>query len=113
MGDYQVLTDDDKAEIVAEVLDDLRVAFDCALWIEAHSPHGEGGNRDGGRPRGSSLWLGWPNFGRFMERQNHDHRLVRLKPWRGDRHRQRSWPWGIRETPTVPWVPVWKDPRGA
>ena len=104
---------EEAAEIVAEVLDDLRVAFDCALWIEAHSPHGEGGNRDGGRPRGSSLWLGWPNFGRFMERQNHDHRLVRLKPWRGDRHRQRSWPWGIRETPTVPWVPVWKDPRGA
>lgn len=101
---------EEAAEIVAEVLDDLRVAYDVALWIEAHAPHGDSGDRGGGRPRGSSLWLGWPNFGRYMERQRTDTKLVRLKPWRGDRHRGRLWPWGLKETLTRPWVPVFEDP---
>lgn len=104
---------EEAAEIVSNVLDDLRVAYDCALWIEAHAPHGEGGNRDGGRPRGSALWTGWPNFGRWLTRNppgTNDPRLVQLRNWRGDRHRERAWPWGLRETPSVPWVPVWEKP---
>lgn len=99
---------EEAAEQVAHVLDDLRVKFDCALWIEAHAPHGEGGNRDRGRPRGSALWMGWPNFGFWFNRLRDNNSVAELAPWRGHRHRGRKWPWGVREGKVVPWEPVWE-----
>lgn len=101
---------EEAAEIVSANLDEIRVAYDCALWIEAHAAKGEGGNRDGGVVRGSGLWWGWPNFARWLERNKSDESLIKLHAWRFDRHRGRAFPWGLRETRDVPWVPVWNDP---
>lgn len=91
------------AEKVTQVLDDLRVEFDCSLIIEAHAPHGEGGDRANWRPRGSTLFLGWPEFGIGMKPLLDDSGTVRLVRWRGDRVRGRDWPDQIKEGRMWPW----------
>lgn len=96
---------EEAAEHVSGVLDRLRVAHDCALWIEAHAPHGDGGDRGGWRPRGSALWMGWPNFGFGLKRVSKTG--IELKRWRGDRHRGRRWPWGLTEGGPWSWTPIW------
>lgn len=99
--DAKSKSSEEAAETVAAVLDDLRVKYDCALWIENHPPHSED------RTRGSSLWDGWFPFSFFAKRV--DKLTVELKPTRGMRFRNRQWPWGIREGQKgeLPWVPVW------
>jgi len=74
----------------AQVFDRLRVKHDCALIIEAHSPHGEGGDRAGLRPYGASLWRRWPEFGFGMKPNGTDD--ATLIAWRGARHRDRAYP---------------------
>ena len=92
---------EEAAEEVAELLDDLRVRYDCALWIENHPPHGED------RTRGSALWDGWFPLSFFMKRV--DIKTVELIRTRGLRWRGRKWPWGLREggDDDLPWLPVW------
>lgn len=47
---------------IAKYLDQLRVVYGCALWIEHHAPLGASGSRDL-RPFGSAVWSRWPEFG--------------------------------------------------
>lgn len=89
---------DDEAAPVLSALDTLRDRG-CSLIIEAHAGHaresgenGRPGERDL-RPRGSSAFLGWPEFGYGM-RQTGDGK-VRMVPWRGDRD-ERGWPQFLR-----------------
>jgi hypothetical protein len=75
-------------------LDRLRVLYDLALLLEAHSPH------DANRPYGWSGWKRWPEFGLHL------HEDGRLDHWRGQRD-ERNWP--ARLTKGVPadwlWLP--------
>jgi replicative DNA helicase len=89
------------------VFDEIRTEHDCALWIEAHAPHGDKGDRAGWRPRGSTLWEGWPEFGIGMKPI--DDQTVELVRWRGDRDRNREclWPKQLTEGRSWPWtVPI-------
>lgn len=95
-------TDETAAEEAAFAFDRLRERHGCALLIEAHSPHGEAGDRAGLRPYGASLWLRWPEFGIAMKRLP-GARAVELKHWRGARDRGRDWPEQMFEGSRWPW----------
>lgn len=79
----KALQTDDEATPVLAALDTIRDRG-TALLIEAHAGHttGAGGVRNL-RPRGSSAFLGWPEFGYGMKRTGQT--SAGLVPWRGDR----------------------------
>ena len=99
---------DEQAAIAAQnVLDDLRVNFDCALILETHAPKGSSTGREL-IPFGSSAWMRWPEFGWKLvpcddrgEPQSKG-RSVTIDRFRGDRVpietprlflRGKEWPW--------------------
>lgn len=90
------MNDETAARDLAHTLDTLRVRHNAALIIEAHSGQAEdGGGRRKLRPRGSSLFLGWPNVGIGI-RPHQDCKVdppnwVEVKAWRGHRE-DREWP---------------------
>lgn len=98
-------SDDDAAPVVA-VLDMIRERG-AALILEAHAGHalGVGGRRDL-RPRGSSTFLGWPEFGYGLrwtdDPQGLVKRTVDMVAWRGDRD-ERSWPDMLTQGDVWPW----------
>jgi replicative DNA helicase len=97
---------EESAEMVANALDELRVRHDCALLIEAHAPHGEGADRAGLRPAGSSLWLRWPEVGFGLKvGGNGDADVVQ---WRGIRDRDRiaEWPKVFARGRVWPWEAI-------
>lgn len=99
---------DEQAAIAAQnVLDDLRVAFDCAVILETHAPKGSASGREL-IPFGSSAWMRWPEFGwKLVPCDDRGEpstrgRSVKLDRFRGDRvqislpthfTRGRDWPW--------------------
>jgi KaiC/GvpD/RAD55 family RecA-like ATPase len=103
---YKLATGDPISEEVARrvsaVLDRLQVHWGFALLIEAHVPHGQGGNRPE-RPYGASLWLRWPEFGLYLSQTG------TLSHWRGQRD-QREWPASLKRGGDWPWMPD-RDPR--
>ena len=48
---------------IAKYLDQIRVVYGCALWIEHHAPLGASGSSRDLRPFGSAVWSRWPEFG--------------------------------------------------
>lgn len=92
--------DETAAEEFALAIDRLRAAFGVVVLMEAHAPHGEGGNRANWRPYGASLWMRWPEFGFGLKPLNEDATEVEIVAWRGERERGRAWPkrmvWGQR-----------------
>lgn len=103
----RALNDDSDAAPVIATLNMVR-ARGCAVVLEAHSGHavGVGGLRDP-RPRGSSAFLGWPEFGyglRWADGSTKDHRIVEFVSWRGDRD-EREWPEMLAAGGTWPWRP--------
>jgi hypothetical protein len=95
-------TSEEVARKVSSVLDDLRVRYGFALLIEAHVPHGQGGNRPE-RPYGASMWLRWPEFGLHLTQTG------RLTHWRGQRD-EREWPALLKRGGEWPWTPD-RNPR--
>lgn len=98
-------SDDDAAPVIA-VIDMIR-ARDACVVLEAHAGHAlsTGGRRDM-RPRGSSAFLGWPEFGYGM-RWSEDPmakkaRTVDMVSWRGDRD-ERDWPEMLTQGGIWPW----------
>ncbi len=88
------------------VLDDFRKRFGCALLLEGH-PGLTAYENDDWRPRGSSVWLDWPEYGfGFAPEQTKDPggRAVRVKRWREDRHAGRPWPSMFVSGQPWPWV---------
>lgn len=85
-------SDETAAEEAAYALDRLRIRHGMAVSLEAHSPHGESGDRAGGRPYGASLWLRWPEFGIYLKPMTGETSSVELRHWRGARDRDRDWP---------------------
>jgi replicative DNA helicase len=94
--------DETAAEECAFALDRLRERYGCALSIEAHSPHGSNGDREGLRPYGASLWLRWPEFGFGMKKVSGEN-AVELVPWRGMRDATRAWPKTLYRGARWPW----------
>lgn len=95
--------DEKPAKQVADYLDELRAAYDCALIMEAHSPHSQPGKERDLRPYGASLWKRWPEFG-FGIRKLPDSEEFRLASWRGARDAERLWPSKLRRGTTWPWI---------
>jgi hypothetical protein len=98
---YKLHAEDPNDELparrVARVLDMIRDKYDCAIVLEAHAPHGQGGAARSLRPFGSSLWLRWPEFGYGLKADreageiNGHPAAVWFEAWRGARD-QREWP---------------------
>lgn len=95
-------TSEEVARKVSSVLDDLRVRYGFALLIEAHVPHGQGGNRPE-RPYGASMWMRWPEFGLYLTQTG------MLSHWRGQRD-EREWPDSLKRGGEWPWTPD-RNPR--
>lgn len=102
---HGALNTDDDAMPVLSALDSIRDRG-VALIIEAHAGHsqGDGGKRNL-RPRGSSAFLGWPEFGFGLRRDDDNPNETVIERWRGDRD-ERSWPERIKRGGDFPWTPV-------
>lgn len=103
---------EESAEQVAATLDTLKVRHRLAVLIEAHAGHGESNSRNGWRPRGSSLWLGWPTFGFGLHVPDRPgRRTMGVGRWRGDREVARRWPTNLEQGLELQWP--WIDPNVA
>lgn len=104
------------ARAIVQVLDNIRARHGCAIITEAHAGNGkDGSGRRVMRPRGSSLYLGWPEFGFGLRRGEHDQAAAEFVSWRGQRE-ERDWPTGlVRGHPgMLPWRPngeYWDRPE--
>lgn len=95
---------------IQSVVDRIREEIDCTVVIEHHAGHGFNNDRNGMRPEGSSYWLRWPDFGYGMQPlQMPNGRLMRLRPWRGDRVMGRNFPVAIKSGSVLPWKPIYQD----
>lgn len=96
------------ASALRAVLDGIRARHGCALITEAHAGHAKDDSGRMMRPRGHSMWLGWPEFGLGLRRSKDDpDGQAEVVSWRGDRE-ARAWPKilfkGAVET-FLPWLP--------
>lgn len=101
------INDEHAARELVYVLDQIRVRHRCALITEAHAGHGKDGQ--GGRmmrPRGSSLFVGWPEFGFGLRGKRDDPEAADVVGWRGQRE-ERDWPLSLHRGTglSLPWVP--------
>jgi hypothetical protein len=101
--------DESAARAIVRVLEQAVSVCDSALIVEAHSAHGFPRSL---RPRGSSLFMAWPDYGfgiEMADTKNPDpddaRRRVAVKAWRGPRD-ENDWPrelvWGSETQ--FPWV---------
>ncbi|MGC0251530.1 AAA family ATPase [Pseudactinotalea sp. Z1748] len=99
--------DKDAAPVIA-ALDSIRDRPDGpAMLMEAHAPHAGGhDSRRNLRPRGSSMQLGWPEFGVGLGPDPDDDTgtLAQLWRWRGSRIRGRQIPRTLRMGGDWPWM---------
>lgn len=95
------MNDELAARTVISRLDRARNVAGSALIVEAHAGHGNAIQERDPRPRGSSLLLGWPEFGYGLMPAEKDPKHVKLRPWRGPRD-DREWPKQL----------TWGDPDG-
>ena len=108
------INDESAARELTAVLDEIRVRHQCALVMEHHPGHGkEDSGKTSLRPRGSSLFLGWPEFGFGFRRAKEDGGLkyptaVDVVSWRGDRE-EREWP--AKLVRGAPGELSWRIPR--
>jgi hypothetical protein len=103
---HEDMNSEPAARQMVGVLDSIRARHDCMILTEAHAGHSKA--EDGKRlmrPRGSSLFLGWPEFG-FGIRSTDQKGCAEFVPWRGQRE-SRAFPeqicWGHRDA--LPWKP--------
>lgn len=105
------MNDELAARSLTAFLDDMRTRHGVAMVIEAHAGQAsDGSGRRLVRPRGSSLFLGWPNVGMGLRPHPdaEDSERVEVVAWRGQRE-ERGWPRELRRgfgPGCLPWVPV-------
>lgn len=102
------LNSEEVAREIVGKLDQLRERYGCAIVTEAHAGNSKDseGNRFM-RPRGSSLLLGWPEFGLGLRRDRNDPETAAdVVSWRGHRD-ERSWPLDLVKAHDglLPWRP--------
>lgn len=101
------INDEHAARELVYVLDQLRVRHQCAIATEAHSGHSRDGTGSRSmRPRGSSLFVGWPEFGFGMRARKDDPDAAEMVSWRRQRE-ERDWPMSLHRGTglALPWVP--------
>jgi replicative DNA helicase len=102
------LNNEEVARELVGKLDSLRERYGVAIITEAHA--GNSKDSDGKRymrPRGSSLLLGWPEFGYGLRRDKDDpEQKADVISWRGARD-ERSWPEDLVKghSGMLPWLP--------
>ena len=117
LGTVYKLTDTEdnvhqQATAIRTVGDKIRSHVKCAMVVEHHSGHGFNNDRNNGRPEGSSQFMRWPDAGYSLSRvqtESPAQRLVRVRPWRGDRFSGREWPVALRSGGLFPWSPIMQD----
>lgn len=100
------------ARKVSVVVDEARATANCAVLMEAHSPHGGNIGPRSLRPLGSSLWMRWPEFGFGLRPVQDDKSAANTDgcrgraviPWRGMRD-ERDWPRFVKQGTDWPWTP--------
>lgn len=108
------LNSEEVARELVGKLDSLRERYGVAIITEAHA--GNGKDSDGKRfmrPRGSSLLLGWPEFGLGLRRDPNDpDQKADIVSWRGARD-ERSWPEDLIKghSGRLPWLPGLRTER--
>jgi replicative DNA helicase len=110
---YKLHREDINGETAARALtvelDSLRARHNVAIITEAHAGHvkGDDGKRLM-RPRGSSLFLGWPEFGIGLRRNSDNpEEYADVVAWRGHRDDGRQWPARLYKARAglIPWRP--------
>jgi hypothetical protein len=96
--------DEGPAMELMRYLDEIRARYECALIIEAHSPHSSDGKVRDLRPIGTSAWLRWPEFGYGLRPEETGSHIVDWVAWRGARDEGRAWPVKLARGRTWPWV---------
>jgi hypothetical protein len=101
--------DEQAARALADYFDRLRKRHHLSMILEAHSPHGDLGDRSNWRPYGASLWMRWPEFGFGLAKTKKESDpagkpITELLPWRFARDRNRKWPRRLKEGPSWPWM---------
>jgi hypothetical protein len=102
------LNDERQASALLSVLDGIRTRHHCAMMLEAHA--GQGKSQDGDRfmrPRGSAVFMGWPEFGIGLRRNKDNREDADVIAWRGHRE-ERDWPAGLvrGHDGLLPWRPT-------
>lgn len=105
---HEDMNSEPAARALTVQLDNLRARHGVAIITEAHAGHakGEDGKRHM-RPRGSSLFLGWPEFGLGLRRNADDPaETADVVSWRGHRD-ERMWPQTLFKARggLLPWRP--------
>jgi hypothetical protein len=90
------------ARVTTGWLDKIRSHFNCAMLLEAHTPHENGGGARPKRPFGASLWKRWPEFGVHLSKTGV------LTHWRPPRD-EREWPTGLRRGGDWPWTATYRQ----
>jgi replicative DNA helicase len=98
------------------MIDDLRMRYRFAIILEAHMAKSNSGSYRTSDPKGSGVWMQWPEIGRAL-RSDGDAGVYELEKFRGDRE-PCDWPKRLhRKTllnsqPTA-WGGEWPDGRWA
>lgn len=109
---YKLHMEDENSALAARAitgtLDGLRARHGCAVITEAHAGHAKDDQgRRLMRPRGSALFLGWPEFGLGLRRSKDDPEgKADVVAWRGHRE-ERAWPQTLFKARSglLPWLP--------
>lgn len=88
---------------VAKFLDQVKDAYNCALWIEHHAPLGTNMATRELRPFGSAVWSRWPEFGISLtpDPLSVDGYTYELRHFRGARD-ERAWPLKLKRGKMFP-----------
>jgi hypothetical protein len=110
---YKLHTEDENssqaARLITSVIDGIRARHGCAVITEAHAGHAK--DAQGlrfMRPRGSALFLGWPEFGLGLRKNKDDETVADVVAWRGHRE-ERAWPvtmFKAANETSLPWLPT-------
>lgn len=101
--DSGVRSSDQVAIEVVKYLDELRVRFGCALWLEHHAPLGTSSTSRDLRPFGSSVWSRWPEFGLALsiDPTAEENWTYNIRHFRGPRD-ERHWPTKLKRGKHLP-----------
>lgn len=96
---------------VQQVLDDLRTRYQFALVLEHHAPGASAGSRRELKPKGSAVWLAWPEFGitlKPIDVSDGKVQSLELARYRFDRI-PAAWPKKLTRGTKWPWEGVWDN----